>query len=100
MILVIIVLILTAACGLRMQMAKRVHTPSLPLERRASIIIAVPVCLILLLLPLLLRLATFLVKYVLENLIVVMVFIAGFRLGFASLIIKEALCRVKTCTDV
>ena len=71
-----------------MQMGNHVHTPSLPLERRASIIIAVPVCL-LLLLPLLLRLAIFLVKYVLKNLIVVMVFIAGFWLVFASLIIKR-----------
>jgi hypothetical protein len=91
MILVIIVLIFTAASGLRMQMVNCVHTPCLPLERGASIIIAAPVCLLLLLLPLLLRLAIFLVKHVLENLIVVMVFIAGFRLGFAFLIIKEAL---------
>jgi len=88
MILVIIVLMFTAASGPRMQMVNRAHTPSLPLERRASIIIAVPVCL-LLLLPQLLRLAIFLVKYVLKNLIVVMVFIAGFWLVFASLIIKR-----------
>jgi hypothetical protein len=85
---VIIVLKFTAASGLRMQMWNHVHTLSLPLERGASIIIAAPVCL-LLLLPPLLKLAIFLVKYVLKNLIVVMVFIAGFRLGFVSLIINR-----------